>query len=854
MKIINILLKFNLIFLIIIALIFLIVAVNPPFSLLITTTNVSTNDTNVNLSILITNLDATGLANITNWYEDNKSLLVLNMPFATNTTDVKDYSEYNNNGTITGALWQRYLNEDNNSLVLMLPFDEDTSSTVIDASDYGNNGILTGSILSSNCVTGKCYSFDGVNDYINISSAQFKELHPKRAFTIEAWVNTGGRSGNQYQGIVDTSRSGYSGFMLRLGEGDTKVRFDFANSTPGGSFSQAGNTNLNNNTWYHIVNTWDGTNTANGVKYYINGILDKQATASQVTGEINSSRDLIIGAELSLGNVFFNGSIDNVRIYNKALTASEIQDHYQKYKLYYQPSFKFGKSGTLDYINISGGTRPSNFVDNFAVEFWFNSGNGNPEQSIFCSACHLTGGGGGYIGQSFGIIWQNNRIYGKKSGWDSPLTSSILNNNQWYHVVASISNTTTGSKLYIDGKVNATNASIINFASANSANMMIGQIGGIKYNGSISNVRIWNRSLSANEILSLYNEYNTTGIQKLVSEETTAGKTYKVSAYVANSSNLGNNLNTTELLIREDYLFFINSPLINSTNGLNTTEQNLNIYFTPNNTKSSNINYSIEVYKNNASQFLLSNIPTAINTFTSFNINNLNTTKGETWKAVVWITDSVINSSLMNTGELLILNSAPQLINNVEDYQFYITYFYNKTFDFIFLDLDNDDLNFTFNNLTGLIGQISINNMTNLSTFNSTKTGTFKMNFTAIDTNLAITHSNNFNVTYVNAPANTGNMPTIITKDKVINQSNEKKLKVLNGFNDILDGFFGLSFEVPPFVLEPYLSLFDYFLETDVINDKHVVNGIKVWWPLIASLIFGTYYYNRKVRKAKKLK
>jgi hypothetical protein len=741
-----------------------------------------------------------------------------------------------------------------------MPFDEDTSTTTIDASDYGNNGILTGPTLSSNCVTGTCYSFDGVNDYINISSAQFKELHPKRAFTIEAWVNTGGRGGNQYQGIVDTSRSGYSGFMLRLGEGDTKVRFDFSNSTPGGSFSQAGNTNLNNNTWYHIVNTWDGTNTANGVKYYINGILDKQATASQVAGEINSSRDLVIGAELSLGNVFFNGSIDNVRIYNKALTASEIQDRYQKYKLYYSPSFKFNGNNT--WINISN-YRDNQVYNAFSLEAWVNT-NGIPGATTRHTIINnlnegyagfnlrLGSGSAGTPGNIIQFAHANATIDQTTS------SNSILNNNTWYHIVATWDGTTNanGKKIYINGVLDRQVTSTVSGQINSSRNLMIGSIPAkqLIFNGSITGARIWNRSLSANEILSLYNEYNTTGIQKLVSEETTAGKTYKVSAYVANSSNLGNNLNTTELLIREDYLFFINSPLINSTNGLNTTEQNLNIYFTPNNTKSSNINYSIEVYKNNASQFLLSNIPTAINTFTSFNINNLNTTKGETWKAVVWITDSVINSSLMNTGELLILNSAPQLINNVEDYQFYITYFYNKTFDFIFLDLDNDDLNFTFNNLTGLIGQISINNMTNLSTFNSTKTGTFKMNFTAIDTNLAITHSNNFNVTYVNAPANTGNMPTIITKDKVINQSNEKKLKVLNGFNDILDGFFGLSFEVPPFVLEPYLSLFDYFLETDVINDKHVVNGIKVWWPLIASLIFGTYYYNRKVRKAKKLK
>ncbi|MEK6907191.1 MAG: S8 family serine peptidase, partial [Nanoarchaeota archaeon] len=110
---------------------------NPGFGFIINMTNstdVRNNNTNQNLTVLVNNTDSTGLSNITNWYENNQSLLVLNMPFVTNTSDVKDYSGYNNNGTISGALWQRYLNEDNNSLVLLMPFDEDNSSTAFDNS------------------------------------------------------------------------------------------------------------------------------------------------------------------------------------------------------------------------------------------------------------------------------------------------------------------------------------------------------------------------------------------------------------------------------------------------------------------------------------------------------------------------------------------------------------------------------------------------------------------------------------------------------------------------------------------------------------------------------------------------
>ncbi|MBS3160867.1 S8 family serine peptidase, partial [Candidatus Woesearchaeota archaeon] len=73
---------------------------NPSFNTpTLNSTDVRTNNTNVNISLSIVSTDATGLYNITTWYENNQSLLVLNMPFVTNTTDVKDYSGYNNNGT-----------------------------------------------------------------------------------------------------------------------------------------------------------------------------------------------------------------------------------------------------------------------------------------------------------------------------------------------------------------------------------------------------------------------------------------------------------------------------------------------------------------------------------------------------------------------------------------------------------------------------------------------------------------------------------------------------------------------------------------------------------------------------------
>lgn len=196
------------------------------------------------------------------------------------------------------------------------------------AHDYsGNNidGTVTGATWNSTGGKyGGAYMFDGVSN--NISINNFRDVHPRNAFTLEAWIKTLGKGGTQYQAIIDTSKSGYSGFMMRLGANDNKIRLGFANASL--DITTAGDSNLNNNTWYHVAATWDGTKNSNGIKIYVNGILDKQAT-STVSGDINSSRVLTIGQELSGGTTFFNGTIDEVRIYNRTLSQSEVTTLYQ---------------------------------------------------------------------------------------------------------------------------------------------------------------------------------------------------------------------------------------------------------------------------------------------------------------------------------------------------------------------------------------------------------------------------------------------------------------------------------------------------------------------------------------------
>ncbi|KKP31206.1 MAG: hypothetical protein UR20_C0041G0007, partial [Candidatus Woesebacteria bacterium GW2011_GWE2_31_6] len=746
---------------------------NPSFNVSINTTDGRYNHTNVNLTLIINHTDATGLYNITNWYENNQSLLVLNMPFVTNTTDVKDYSGYNNNGTISGALWQRYLNEDNNSLVLLLPFDEDNSTTAIDTSDYRNDGVLSGVALNTtNCITGTCYTFNGVNSNITTNNLN---LGGANEFTVETWIYPL----SAQETAVNYRNTIYSGHVFATPSWWLEV---FGNdifiqnlTTPFPIVATTGDI-IQNNQWYLVSLTKTGSAVNSNLTIYVNGAL-------KISGLMNTTpttRSFIGSLGGTAGDKdIFNGTMDNFRIYNKALTSSEIQDHYEKYKLYYQPSFKFdGKQG----INFTRGQLGTAINSSSAItmEAWVNQKSfpsPTGAQVVLAGTIGNSGGGFGITILGAGTV----NVGGRSIASDAIQQTNSLSNislNNWTHIVGEMEFANDLIKIYINGKLDKTftasfsrdqyNHSILSTATKDTIGFFDGQ--NRYFNGSIQGVRIYNRSLSANQIYELYNSYNTSALNKLVSEETTFGKTYKAQVYVANSTSIGNVSNTSEVLILDttpilsspvfnrnvvpnntqillnitgnittlnlpsgvssvwadiyDWLnnfikriyaslidtinsvwqfdfttnedfpegnitliiqangtgleiannlttnftlegspYFVNNPVINTTNGLNTSNQDLNVFFTPRDNQSIDINYSIQLFKNNVSEFILRNVDLINNTFTNYIINETNTTNDDTFKSQIWITDGYSNSTLINTTELLIFDSYPTIYN-----------------------------------------------------------------------------------------------------------------------------------------------------------------------------------------------
>ncbi|MGB9082267.1 MAG: LamG domain-containing protein, partial [Desulfuromonadaceae bacterium] len=202
-----------------------------------------------------------------------------------------------------------------------------------DASVMGNSGTpYNGATFSTNAKIGiEAGSFDGVNDYASFGNVLNMGSNN---FTIAAWINvaefvTGAGSKILNKGLTANGTPPNAGFGLRIiNEGGlNKAKFMVFGIGTGYVVEGSG---LEVGQWYHVVGVREGTS----IKLYINGVL----AATKDTGSLlntDTNINLAIGAlqrqPFSVDGEFFHGLIDEASIYNRALSATDIQSQYRNY-------------------------------------------------------------------------------------------------------------------------------------------------------------------------------------------------------------------------------------------------------------------------------------------------------------------------------------------------------------------------------------------------------------------------------------------------------------------------------------------------------------------------------------------
>jgi hypothetical protein len=208
----------------------------------------------------------------------------------------------------------------NNNLVAAFGFNENTGTIANDNSGNNNTATLAnGPTWSASGKYGAAILFDGTNDLVNINDANSLDL--TNGMTIEAWINPNNLTG--YKTVI-CKENGSTNLSYALSANnstsgtsnqrpDTRIRIGTTTSTA------TGTTKLVLNTWTHIASTYDGA----VLRFYVNGT---QVSTANVTGNMVTTTNMLrIGGSTALGTQYFAGLIDEVRIYNKALTQAQIQ-------------------------------------------------------------------------------------------------------------------------------------------------------------------------------------------------------------------------------------------------------------------------------------------------------------------------------------------------------------------------------------------------------------------------------------------------------------------------------------------------------------------------------------------------
>ena len=201
-----------------------------------------------------------------------------------------------------------------NSLIGWWKFNEGLGTIALDSSGYGNNGTLIGSpIWVSGLTRGKSLQFNGSN-YVNIP---FGKNFTPNAMTISSWFNISSFSSVNPRIIAnDHTDSDGKGFQLMINNGGTNGFFDVGCS--GGTGTASWTHTISLNTWYHYVGTYNG----NSVVAYINGAsVGSGSTSGQL---IAATNNFSIGYNPSYGGDYVTGTINNIRLYNRALSQNEI--------------------------------------------------------------------------------------------------------------------------------------------------------------------------------------------------------------------------------------------------------------------------------------------------------------------------------------------------------------------------------------------------------------------------------------------------------------------------------------------------------------------------------------------------
>ena len=414
--------------------------------------------------------------------------------------------------------------------------DNGSGTSATDSSTNGNTGTLTNGPTWTTGQIGGAVDFDGNNDYITVPDNDLYDVGTTA--TYSAWVNPAAIGSGMY--IFEKTQAGAEDKSLYVTSAG-KAGFYLYNVSDWHDAGIESATTLSAGTWYHIVGTYDGVR----ARLYVNGVLENSRA---VTGNVaDSIGAFVIGSRNGVSN-FFSGSIDEMRFYNRPLSADEVSQLYRLttptgvdtgLKGYWSfngqdvsGSSAFDRSGSGNTGTLGGDVTKSlgkigqglafggtngivdmndiNAMDgvaNVTLSAWMKRSATNSIVTVGKSADQY---------RRFNInFYSDGNVYiNVGTGSGEPYGYFASNDTNWHHVVVvfdgSLSGNSNRLKAYVDGVATSLTFSgtIPATTNSNSDDFTLGYaplFGGYTV-GKIDEVRLYNRSLTEAQAIALYNQ------------------------------------------------------------------------------------------------------------------------------------------------------------------------------------------------------------------------------------------------------------------------------------------------------------------------------------------------------------
>ena len=193
---------------------------------------------------------------------------------------------------------------------------------VNDASGNGITGNIIGATWTTGGRNGNALNFNGSNSYGDLGNPAL--LQSTGSMTWGAWVKATANPADDGQIVAKSDDA--SGWQLKTSPDTGPHTFGVAVSSGSGRVQRYSTTVRSLNVWYYVAGVYNAA--ARTLNIYVNGVLNNGIlTGSIPASQVNAPVNVYIGKRTSLygGGFCFNGVIDDVRIYNRALSQGEIQ-------------------------------------------------------------------------------------------------------------------------------------------------------------------------------------------------------------------------------------------------------------------------------------------------------------------------------------------------------------------------------------------------------------------------------------------------------------------------------------------------------------------------------------------------